>query len=72
MLLRKGNKMILTTSTDGCVVIAEVNADKELDKGEYQVSESMMRKNVKSGLFKDVSSSTDYAGRIYAYASDLE
>ena len=63
--------MILTTSTDGCIVIAEVNADKELSKGEYEVSESMMRMNVKSGTFTDVRKSTGYDGRIYAYSSDL-
>ena len=62
--------MILTTSTDGCIVIAEVNADKELSKGEYEVSESMMRMNVKSGTFTDVKES-GYNGRIYAYSSDL-
>ena len=63
--------MILTTSTDGCVIIAEVNADKELGKGEYEVSESMMRMNVKSGTFTDVQEITGYNGRIYAYSADL-
>ena len=63
--------MILTTSNDGCVIIVEVNADKEMGKGEYEVSESMMRMNVKSGAFIDVRKSTGYAGRIYAYSSDL-
>ena len=64
--------MILTTSTDGCVIIAEVNADKVLERGEYEVSESTMKMNVKSGLFKDVRKATGYEGRIYAYKSDLQ
>ena len=63
--------MILTTSTDGCIVIAEVNADTELGKGEYEVSESMMRMNVKNGTFTDVQETTGYDGRIYAYSADL-
>ena len=71
MRIRKGNKMILTTSTDGCVIIVEVDADREMGKGEYQVSDSMMSKNVKSGLFKDISEETDYDGKIYAYKTDL-
>jgi len=71
MRIRNGNKLILSTSTDGCIIIAEVDANKGLGKGEYEVSESMMRMNVKSGLFKDVKQATGYNGRIYAYASDL-
>lgn len=63
--------MILTTSTDGCVIIVEVNADKELGRGEYQVSKSMLQKNVESGVFKDVTAQTDYDGKIFAYSSDL-
>ena len=35
--------MILTTSTDGCVIIVEVDADREMGRGEYQVSDSMLR-----------------------------
>ena len=64
--------MILTTSTDGCVIIVEVDADREMGKGEYQVSDSMMSKNVKSGLFKDISEETDYDVKIYAYKTDLQ
>ena len=71
MRIRKGNKMILTTSSDGCVIIVEVDADREMGRGEYQVSDSMLKKNVASGLFKDISEDTDYDGRIYAYEADL-
>ena len=71
MRIRNGTKLILSTSTDGCIIIAEVGANKGLSKGEYEVSESMMRMNVESGLFKDVRRSTGYNGRIFAYSSDL-
>ena len=33
MRIRKGNKMILTTSTDGCVIIVEVDADRKWGEG---------------------------------------
>lgn len=71
MRIRTGNKLILSNSTDGCIVIAEVDADKVLTRGEYEVSESMLKKNIESGTFVDVTESTGYAGRIYAYSSDL-
>jgi len=71
MRIRKGNKMILTTSTDGCIIIAEVDADKILERGEYEVSQSTAKMNVESGLFKDVREQTGYEGKIYAYKKDL-
>lgn len=71
MEIRKGTKLILSTSTDGCIIIAEVGANKALGKGEYEVSEDMAKMNVASGLFKDVRSSTGYSGKIYAYTPDL-
>tara|TARA_Y100001949_G_C15843532_1_gene267379 strand:+ start:480 stop:695 length:216 start_codon:yes stop_codon:yes gene_type:complete len=71
MQVRTGNKLILSTSNDGCIIIAEVEANKGIGKGEYEVSESMMRMNVKSGTFTDVRKSTGYKGRIYAYTLDL-
>ena len=58
MRIRTGRKLILSSSKDGCIIIAEVDANTGLGKGEYEVSECMARMNVKSGLFKDVRRST--------------
>ena len=33
-----GNKLILSTSNDGCIIIAEVEANKGITKGEYDMS----------------------------------
>ena len=71
MLVRKGNKFIISTSTDGCVIIAEVNGDRVLGKGEYEISEGCLNRNVTCGTFKDIRKQCGYDGRIYALATDL-
>tara|TARA_Y100000310_G_scaffold303085_1_gene341080 strand:+ start:631 stop:846 length:216 start_codon:yes stop_codon:yes gene_type:complete len=71
MRIRKGKKLILSTSNDGIIVIADVDANKVLTKGEYEVSEGCMNRNVRCGTFKDIGKQCSYDGRLYALATDL-
>ena len=71
MQFRKGKKLILSTSNDGVIVIADVQANKVLTKGEYEISEDCAKRNVKCGTFKDIRSQCSYDGRLYALATDM-
>lgn len=71
MQIRKGKKLIISKSNDGVIVIADVQANKTLEKGEYEISADCAKRNVKCGTFVDISNRVDYDGRIYALAQEL-
>ena len=62
-------KMLLTTSVDGAIIIADVPKDHKKGKKEYFVSESFL--SVNKGSFVDISDKTDWDGRIFIFKSDL-
>jgi|TARA_R110000824_G_C14888432_1_gene644167 hypothetical protein len=62
-------KLLLTTSTEGSVIIADVPKKHNKGKKEYFVSESFLEVNQKN--FVDISDSTDWDGRIFMLKSDI-
>ena len=62
-------KLMLTTSTDGCIIIAEVDKDHGKVKGEQWVSEDFLTANKDS--FVDMTGKLDYGGRIYVMKTDI-
>jgi hypothetical protein len=62
-------KLMLTTSSDGCIIIAEVGKDHAKVKGEQWVSEDFLKVNGEN--FVDMSGKLDYEGRIYVMKTDI-
>ena len=62
-------KLMLTTSTDGCIIIAEVGKDHTKVKGEQWVSEDFLRVNKEN--FVDMTEKIPYEGRIYVMKTDI-
>ena len=62
-------KLMLTTSTDGCIIIAEVGKDHTKVKGEQWVSEDFLKVN--SDKFVNMTEELDYGGRIYVMKTDM-
>tara|TARA_B100000745_G_scaffold213483_1_gene141599 strand:- start:363 stop:569 length:207 start_codon:yes stop_codon:yes gene_type:complete len=60
---------MLTTSTDGCIIIAEVDKDHAKVRGEQWVSEDFLIANKDS--FVDMTEELDYGGRIYVMKTDM-
>ena len=65
MDLVKRKKLLLTTSTNGDVIIAEVDARHPEEKNAYFVSRDFVRINVERGHFTDMTGKLDYEGKIY-------
>ncbi len=65
MDLVRRKKLLLTTSSSGDVIIAEVDAKYPEEKNCYFVSEAFVQINVEKGNFTDMTGKLDYNGRIY-------
>lgn len=65
MDLVRRKKLLLTTSTSGDVIIAEVDAKHPEEKNAYFVSEDFVQINVKNGQFTEMTGKLDYSGRIW-------
>jgi len=59
---------MLTSSSDGCIVIAEVDDGHQKVKGESFVSEDFLKVN--SDKFVDMTGKIGWQGRIYVLKSD--
>ena len=68
----KENKLMLSTSTDGDVIVADVKPTQARNRGEYFVSEDFVRLNVASGILTDMTDRVDWIGRIFILTADLE
>ena len=68
----KTTKLMLSTSTDGDVIVAEVKPTQARNRGEFFVSEDLVRLNVASGIFTDMTHKIDWGGRIFILTADLE
>lgn len=66
MVIKK--KLMLTSSSDGCIVIAEVEDGHQKVKGESFVSEDFLKVN--SDKFVDMTGKIGWQGRIYVLKSD--
>ena len=59
---------MLTASSDGCIVIAEVKPEHKKVKGESFVSEDFLKVNMEK--FVDMTGRLGYQGRIFVLKSD--
>jgi len=62
------NKLMLTSSSDGCIVIAEVKDGHQKVKGEAFVSEDFLKVNLYK--FVNMTGKIGYDGRLYVLKSD--
>ena len=68
----KNKKLLLTTSSDKCVIIAEVENNHTYNEREYVISRDMLNANLKSGLFTEITDHSDWeSGRIWVYSEDI-
>jgi len=65
MDLIKRKKLLLTTSSSGDVIVAEVDARHPEEKNAYFVSEDFVRVNVEKGHFVNMTGKLDFSGRIW-------
>lgn len=72
MAINKNTKLLLTTSEDNDVIIAEVNKNHKADeRKEYFVSRAFLEANLKSGNFIDITDKVDWQGKIFMLEQDI-
>ncbi len=71
MDLTKRKKLLLTTSLDGDVIVAEVKPTQARNRGEYFVSEDFVRLNERNGTLTNITKQMDNGGRVYILSADL-
>ena len=71
MDLLKRKKLMLTTSLDGDVIVAEVKPTQARNRGEYFVSEDFVRLNVEGGTLTDITQKVANGGRVFILTDDL-
>ena len=66
-------KLFLSTSSDGDVIIAEVaqNYKKDPKSNDFFISRDMLKCNVESGNFIEVSDKVEWDGRIWMLSEDI-
>ena len=73
LLLRMSFFVATTIGRANMVAMLEVEEREEPVKGEVRLSKACVRKNVESGLFKDMTHAVSNAvGKVYILASDLK
>ena len=71
--LRMSFFVATTIGRANMIAMLEVEENEQPVKGEVKLSVDCVKKNVESGLFKDMSHSVQNAvGKVYILASDLE
>jgi|TARA_R110000824_G_scaffold401679_1_gene613559 hypothetical protein len=71
MDLLKRKKLMLTTSTDGDVIVAEVKPSQARNRGEYFVSDDFVRINVENGTLTDITQKVDNGDKVFILTEDL-
>lgn len=70
--MKKTKKLLLTTSSDKCVIIAEVENNHPYNEREYVISRDMLNANVNNGNFVEITEHSDWnEGRIWVFADDV-
>tara|TARA_R110000765_G_scaffold600_1_gene1531 strand:+ start:609 stop:827 length:219 start_codon:yes stop_codon:yes gene_type:complete len=67
----KRKKLMLSTSIEGDVIVANVKPTQIRNRGEYFVSEDFVRLNEENGTLTDMTGKFDIDGRIYILTADL-
>tara|TARA_R110000851_G_scaffold80343_2_gene176848 strand:- start:1004 stop:1222 length:219 start_codon:yes stop_codon:yes gene_type:complete len=70
MIITK-KKLMLTTSTDGDVIVAEVKPTQARNRGEYFVSNDFVRINVENGTLTDITQKVNNGGEVFILTADL-
>ena len=71
MDLLKRKRLMLTTSLDGDVIVAEVKPTQARNRGEYFVSNDFVRLNVQNGTLTDITEKVDNGGKVFILTTDL-
>lgn len=70
--MKISKKLLLTTSSDKCVIIAEVENNHPYNEREYVISRDMLNANVNNGNFVEITEHSDWnEGRIWVFADDI-
>ena len=70
--MKKPKKLLLTTSSDKCVIIAEVENNHPYKEKEYVISRDMLNANVDNGNFVEITEHSDWEqGRVWVFADDI-
>ena len=64
-------RLLLTTSLDGDVIVAEVKPTQVRNRGEYFVSNDFVRLNVENGILTDITEKVNNGGRVFILTDDL-
>ena len=64
-------RLMLTTSLDGDVIVAEVKPTQARNRGEYFVSNDFVRLNVQNGTLTDITEKVDNGGKVFILTTDL-
>jgi len=68
----KNKKLLLTTSSDKCVIIAEVENNHSYNDREYVISRDMLDVNIKNGNFTEITEESDWdSGRMWVLTEDI-
>lgn len=68
----KSKKLLLTTSSDKCVIIAEVENNHTYNEREYVISRDMLDANVSNGNFIEITEESEWEnGRVWVLADDV-
>lgn len=68
----KSKKLLLTTSEDKCVIIAEVENNHPYNEREYVISRDMLKANVDNGNFIEITEESEWeSGRVWVFADDV-
>ena len=68
----KSKKLLLTTSEDKCVIIAEVENNHPYNEREYVISRDMLNANVDNGNFIEITEESEWEdGRVWVLADDV-
>jgi hypothetical protein len=68
----KNKKLLLTTSSDKCVIIAEVENNHSYNDREYIISRDMLNANVENGNFVEITEHSEWeSGRVWVLTADI-
>ena len=68
----KNKKLLLTTSSDKCVIIAEVENNHSYNDREYIISRDMLNANVENGNFVEITEHSEWEnGRVWVLTADI-
>jgi len=68
----RSKKLLLTTSSDKCVIIAEVENNHTYNEREYVISRDMLNANVDNGNFVEITEASEWEnGRVWVLADDV-